>query len=84
MLSLFMAQRWEEQVERAFAHLLLCGTFNKTSAITPGKHGQFNVRRTGRNSLNILKEVLNNREVPILADFDSCHTPDVHHTSRCR
>ncbi|PHM48177.1 peptidase S66 [Xenorhabdus miraniensis] len=70
-----MAQCWEEQIERVFAHLLLYGTFNKTSAIILGKHGQFNDRGTGRNFLNILKEVLNNREVTILADFDSCHTP---------
>ncbi|MDX7989966.1 hypothetical protein FE394_00250 [Xenorhabdus sp. Reich] len=63
-----------ESVERAFAHLLLCGVFDKVSAIILGKHEQFNDRGTGRTSLDVLKEILNGKEVPILAEFDCCHT----------
>ncbi|PHM65976.1 hypothetical protein Xsto_01479 [Xenorhabdus stockiae] len=63
-----------ELVERAFSHLLLCGIFDKVSAIILGKHEQFDDKGTGRNSLDVLKEVLNGKEVPVLADFDCCHT----------
>ncbi|OTA16498.1 peptidase S66 [Xenorhabdus vietnamensis] len=63
-----------EEVERAFAHLLICGIFNKASAIILGKHEQFNDRGTGRTALDVLKEVLNGKEMPIVADFDCCHT----------
>ncbi|MBI6549872.1 hypothetical protein H8A87_14420 [Xenorhabdus sp. VLS] len=62
------------EVERAFAHLLLCGIFDRVSEVILGKHEQFDDQGTGRNSLDVLKEVLNGKEIPILADFDCCHT----------
>lgn len=63
-----------ETVERAFCHLKLCGVFDKISAIVLGKHELFDDKRTGRQPLDVLMEVLNGQAVPILNGFDSCHT----------
>lgn len=63
-----------ETVERSFCHLKLCGVFDRVSAIILGKHELFNHRGTGRTPLAVLQEVLNDQEMPILNDFDSCHT----------
>ena len=63
-----------ESVERSFAHLLACGVFDKVSAIVLGKHDLFNDEGTGRTPLDVLLEVLNDKSVPILNGFDSCHT----------
>ncbi len=63
-----------EVVERSFNLLKLSGIFDKVSAIVLGKHEQFNHKGTGRQPIDVLKEVLADQEVPILWDFDSCHT----------
>ncbi|PSU36409.1 S66 family peptidase [Photobacterium lutimaris] len=63
-----------ETVERSFSHLKLCGVFDKVSAIILGKHELFDDKRTGRQPLDVLMEVLNGQPVPILNGFDSCHT----------
>lgn len=60
--------------ERSFAHLLACGVFDKVSAIVLGKHELFDDKGTGRSPLDVLIEVLNGKDVPILYGFDSCHT----------
>ncbi len=39
-----------------------------------GKHELFNDKGTGRTPLDVLLEVLNGKNVPILYGFDSCHT----------
>ncbi|EGU55725.1 microcin immunity protein MccF [Vibrio nigripulchritudo ATCC 27043] len=63
-----------ETVERSFAHLKICGLFDKVSAIVLGKHELFDDKGTGRTPLDVLVEVLNGQRVPILYGFDSCHT----------
>lgn len=63
-----------ETVERSFAHLLACGVFDRVSAIVLGKHELFDDKGTGRTPLDVLLEVLNGKEIPILYGFDSCHT----------
>ena len=39
-----------------------------------GKHALFDDLHTGRKPIDILLEVLGNRDLPIIYDFDSCHT----------
>ncbi len=63
-----------ETVERSFAHLMACGVFEKVGAIILGKHELFHDKGTGRTPLDVLLEVLNGKNVPILYGFDSCHT----------
>jgi muramoyltetrapeptide carboxypeptidase len=63
-----------ETVERSFAHLLVCGVFDKVGAIVLGKHELFDDKGTGRTPLDVLLEVLNGKCVPIFYGFDSCHT----------
>ncbi|MGR5212749.1 S66 family peptidase [Vibrio rotiferianus] len=63
-----------ETVERSFALLKLSGVFDKVSAVVLGKHEKFNDKGTGRESIDVLLEVLNGQPLPILYDFDSCHT----------
>ncbi|MBL4830940.1 MAG: LD-carboxypeptidase [Aliivibrio sp.] len=63
-----------ESVERSFAHLKVCGVFDKVSAIVLGKHELFDDKGTHRTPLQVLKEVLNGQDMPILSGFDSCHT----------
>ncbi|MCG9544076.1 LD-carboxypeptidase [Vibrio sp. Isolate33] len=63
-----------ETVERSFAHLLVCGVFDKVGAIVLGKHELFDDKGTGRTPLDVLLEVLNGKDIPILFGFDSCHT----------
>ncbi|MBE3663840.1 hypothetical protein BOO35_01530 [Vibrio navarrensis] len=63
-----------ERFERSFAHLKILGVFDKVAAVVLGKHELFNDKGTGRASIDVLKEVLNGQKVPILYDFDSCHT----------
>lgn len=61
-------------VERSFAWLNLNGIFDKVAGILLGKHELFNDQGTGRQPYEILLEVLNHRNIPIIADFDCCHT----------
>lgn len=61
-------------VERSFAHLLSCGVFDKVGAVVLGKHELFDDKGSGRSPLEVLIEVLNGRELPILYGFDCCHT----------
>ncbi|RXJ71746.1 LD-carboxypeptidase [Veronia nyctiphanis] len=63
-----------DAVERSFAHLKVCGVFDKLSAILLGKHELFDHKGTGRQPLEVLREVLNGQQVPVVSDFDSCHT----------
>lgn len=61
-------------IERSFSLLKLAGVFDKISGIILGKHEKFDDNGTGRRPYEILKEVLGNRELPFLAEFDCCHT----------
>jgi len=61
-------------VERLFSHLNVNQVFDKVSGIILGKHELYDDKKTGRKPVDILLEVLNGRPVPVLAEFDCCHT----------
>lgn len=61
-------------IERSFSLLKLAGVFDKVSGIILGKHEKFDDNGTGRKPYEILLEVIGDTSVPILADFDCCHT----------
>lgn len=61
-------------IERSFSLLKLAGVFEKISGIILGKHEKFDDNGTGKVPYEILLEVMDNPEIPILADFDCCHT----------
>ncbi len=61
-------------IERSFSLLKLSGVFEKVSGIILGKHEKFDDNGTGRQPYEILQEVMGEIQIPILADFDCCHT----------
>lgn len=61
-------------IERSFSLLKLAGVFEKIGGILLGKHELFDDNGTGRKPYEILLEVLDGCNVPILAEFDCCHT----------
>lgn len=61
-------------IERSFSLLKLAGVLDRIGGIILGKHEQFDNNGTGRKPYEILLEVLGDRSIPILAEFDCCHT----------
>ncbi|WP_047249973.1 S66 peptidase family protein [Chromobacterium subtsugae] len=61
-------------VEKNLAMLKLAGIFDNAGAVLLGKHEGFDDCGTGRRPSDILLEVLDGLPLPILADFDCCHT----------
>lgn len=61
-------------IERSFSFLKINSVFDRISGIILGKHELFNDMKTGRKPHEILLEVLGDRKVPFIADFDCCHT----------
>lgn len=61
-------------VERSFAMLKLAGVFDQVSGIVLGKHALFDDGGTGRRPVDVLIEVLAGQALPIIYDYDSCHT----------
>ncbi len=61
-------------IERSFSLLKLAGVFDHVGGIILGKHEKFDDNGTGRRPHEILLEVLGDTQIPILADFDCCHT----------
>lgn len=61
-------------VEKNFNLLKLNGIFDKVAGIILGKHELFDDQGTGRKPYEILLEVLDGRDIPLLADFDCAHT----------
>lgn len=61
-------------IERSFSLLKLAGVLDRVSGIILGKHEKFDDNGTGRKPYEILREVLGETEIPILAEFDCCHT----------
>jgi muramoyltetrapeptide carboxypeptidase LdcA involved in peptidoglycan recycling len=76
------------ETERAFTHLALAGVFDRIGGLILGKHARFDDQKSGRKAHEILDDVLRihrsslaaagpfqrYREIPVLAEFDSCHT----------
>ncbi|WP_226577408.1 S66 peptidase family protein [Halobacillus litoralis] len=65
-------------VEKNLAMLNVHGVFDKVSGILLGKHEQYDDLGTGKQTLDLLLEQLDGRQIPILADFDTCHTHPMH------
>lgn len=61
-------------IERSFSLLKLAGVFEKIGGIILGKHEKFDDSGTGKRPYEILMEVIGDTPIPILADFDCCHT----------
>ena len=61
-------------VERSFNHLKLAGVFDRVGGVILGKHEGFDDQDTGRSPGDILLEVLDGKQLPILSQFDCCHT----------
>lgn len=61
-------------VERGFSFLKVNGVFDTIGGIVLGKHELFDDESTNRTPLDILLEVLNGQNLPILSDYDACHT----------
>lgn len=61
-------------VERSFAHLKLCGVFDRIGALVLGKHELFDSQGSGRRPLDILLEIVGEPTFPILAEYDCAHT----------
>jgi muramoyltetrapeptide carboxypeptidase LdcA involved in peptidoglycan recycling len=61
-------------VEKNFSFLKINGVFEKVGGIILGKHEQFDDQGTGLTPYDILLEVIKDTNIPILADFDCCHT----------
>jgi muramoyltetrapeptide carboxypeptidase len=61
-------------IERGFSFLKVNGVFDRISGIILGKHELFDDLNTGRKPYEILLEVLGNKKLPFIADFDCCHT----------
>jgi len=65
-------------VEKNFAMLKVHGIFDKVAGILLGKHELYDDLGTGKTPLDLLKEQLDGIDIPILADFDTCHTHPMH------
>lgn len=65
-------------VEKNFAMLKLHGIFDKVAGIILGKHEGYNDLGTGKQPLDLLIEQLDGIDIPVLADFDTCHTHPMH------
>lgn len=61
-------------IERSFSLLKVNGVFDKISGIILGKHEIFDDLKTGRKPYEILLEVLGDKKLSFIADFDCCHT----------
>ncbi len=61
-------------IERSFSFLKINGVFDRISGIILGKHELFDDLKTGKKTYEILLEVLGNKKLPFIADFDCCHT----------
>jgi muramoyltetrapeptide carboxypeptidase len=65
-------------VEKNLAMLKVHGVFDKVAGIILGKHEQYDDLGTGKQPLDLLIEQLDGLDIPILAEFDTCHTHPMH------
>jgi len=68
------AEKDAATLEKNFVMLQLAGIFKQVNGIILGKHALFDDQGTGRRPIDILLEVLNGQDLPIIYDYDSCHT----------
>ena len=65
-------------VEKNFAMLKLHGVFDRVGGIILGKHEQYEDLGTGKKPYDLLLEQLDGHQIPVLAEFDICHTHQMH------
>lgn len=65
-------------VEKNIAMLKLHGVFDRVGGIILGKHEQYEDLGTGKKPYDLLLEQLDGHQIPVLADFDICHTHPMH------
>jgi len=68
------SQKSAATVEKNFAMLKNHGVLDLVSGILLGKHEKFDDMGTGKKPYEILTEIMDDHSIPILAEFDSCHT----------
>ncbi|MBT1137986.1 S66 family peptidase [Lactiplantibacillus argentoratensis] len=68
------AEKTAATLEKNFVMLALAGVFDQISGIILGKHALYDDQGSGRLPIDILQEVLGDRQLPIIYDYDSCHT----------
>ncbi|WP_243096876.1 S66 family peptidase [Thermohalobacter berrensis] len=61
-------------MEKLFSLLKVSGVFDKIDGIILGKHELFDDEKTNRKPYEILQEVLEEKDIPFLAEFDCSHT----------
>ncbi|MCQ8213536.1 LD-carboxypeptidase [Cetobacterium somerae] len=61
-------------IERSFSFLKLNKVFDKISGVILGKHELFNNQNSNKRPYEILLEVLGDKKIPFLAEFDCSHT----------
>jgi len=61
-------------IERSFSFLKVNGVLARISGIILGKHELFDDLKTGRKPYEVLLEVMGDKKLPFIADFDCCHT----------
>lgn len=65
-------------IEKNFAMLKVSGILDKVGGIILGKHECFDDLGTGRKPYEVLLEILDDVNIPVLAEFDTCHTHPMH------
>jgi len=68
------AEKDAATLEKNFVMLQLAGVFKQVKGIILGKHALFDDQGTNRRPIDILLEVLNGQALPIIYDYDGCHT----------
>lgn len=68
------AEKDAATVERSFAMLKNAGIFDQVRGVILGKHALFDDAGTRRVPIDSLLEVLNGQPLPVIYDYDSCHT----------
>lgn len=61
-------------VERLFSLLKTHNYFEKVGGIILGKHEQYDDQNTGKRPHDLLMEIVGETDIPILGEFDCCHT----------
>lgn len=68
------AEKDASTVEKNFAMLKVAGVFDRVKGIILGKHALFDPEGSTRKPIDILEEVLDGQDMPVIYDYDSCHT----------
>lgn len=68
------AEKDAATVEKNFAMLKNAGVFDQIKGIILGKHALFDDQGSHKTPIEILLEVVNNPQLPIIYDYDCCHT----------